>query len=196
MKKTTSSVLALGALLLALLPGCSTNTQGDDAAPVFLVGEFTELLLEKLLVEGTPVQFKTTTLRCRLKVPGAASLQFLDVQIDSYVVNWSRLDGGTKASAQETFAGNIIVPVGGTSTLNNYQYMTADALLRSPLDQLYPFNGGIDRETGRTSIRQAGHVIWYGHTLSGQPVVSNEATFDLTFRYSAASGRIEGQLVR
>jgi hypothetical protein len=196
MKKKPLSVLALGALLLALLPGCSTNTQGDDAAPVFLVGEFTELLLEKLLVEGTPVQFKTTTLRCRLKTTGVASVQFLDVQIDSYVVRWTRLDGGTKASAAETFGGNIIVPVGGTSTLNNYQYMTADALLRSPLDQLYPFNGGIDRETGKTSIRQAGHVIWYGHTLSGQPVVSNEATFDLTFRYSAASGRIEGQLVR
>ncbi|MBK9064466.1 MAG: hypothetical protein IPL89_14935 [Acidobacteria bacterium] len=105
MKKTTSSVLALGALLLALLPGCSTNTQGDDAAPVFLVGEFTELLLEKLLVEGTPVQFKTTTLRSRLKVPGSASVQFLDVQIDSYVVNWSRLDGGTKASARRRSPG-------------------------------------------------------------------------------------------
>jgi hypothetical protein len=196
MKKTTSSVLALGALLLALLPGCSTNTQGDSAAPVFLVGEFTELILEKLLIEGTAVQFKTTTLRCRLKVPGAASVQFLDVQVDSYVVNWSRLDGGTKASAAETFGGNVIVPVAGTSTLTNYQYMTADALLRPPLDQLYPFNGGIDRETGKTSIRQAGHVVWYGHTLSGQPVVSEEATFDLTFRYSASSGRIEGQLAR
>jgi hypothetical protein len=196
MKKTTSSVLALGALLLALLPGCSTNTQGDSAAPVFLAGEFTELLLEKLLIEGTPVQFKTTTLRCRLKVPGSASLQFLDVQVDSYVVNWSRLDGGTKASASETFGGNVIVPAGGVSTLNNYQYMTSDALLRPPLDQLYPFNGGIDRETGKTQIRQAGHVKWYGHTLSGQAVVSDEATFDLTFRYSASSGRIEGQLVR
>ena len=51
MKKNTLSVLGLGALLLALLPGCSTNTQGDDASPVFLTGEFTELPLEKLLVE-------------------------------------------------------------------------------------------------------------------------------------------------
>jgi len=110
MKKTTSSVLALGALLLSLLPGCSTNTQGDDAAPVFLSGEFTELLLEKLLVEGTPVQFKTTTLRCRLKVPGAGALQFLDVQLDSYYVRWTRLDGGTKASEGQPFGGNVIVP--------------------------------------------------------------------------------------
>lgn len=196
MKKTTLSVLASGALLLALLPGCSTNTQGDDASPVFLVGEFTELPLEKLLVEATPLQFKTTTLRCRLKVPGSGSVQFLDVQIDSYVVRWSRLDGGTKVSGQEAFGGDVIVPVAGTSTLNNYPYMSKDALLRSPLDQLYPFNGGIDRETGKTEIRQAGHVIWYGHTLSGQTVVSNEATFDMIFRFSAASGRIEGTLAR
>jgi hypothetical protein len=196
MKKTTLSVLALGALLLALLPGCSTNTQGDDASPVFLVGEFTELPAEKLLVEATPLQFKTTTLRCRLKVPGAGSVQFLDVQIDSYVVRWTRLDGGTKFSQPEPFGGDVIVPVGGVSTLSNYIYMSKDALLRSPLDQLYPFNGGIDRETGRTEIRQAGHVIWYGHTLSGQSVVSSEATFDMIFRFSAASGRIEGTLAR
>jgi hypothetical protein len=195
MKKTTLSVLALGALLLALLPGCSTNTQGDDASPVFLTGEFTELPLEKLLVEASPLQFKTTTVRSHLKTP-SSSVTFLDVQLDTYVVRWTRLDGGTKASATEPFAGNVIVPAGGTSTLNNYQYMTSDALLRPPLDQLYPFNGGIDHETGRTSIRQAGHVIWYGHTLSGQAVVSDEAVFDMTFRYSAASGRIEGQRAR
>jgi len=196
MKKTTSSVLALGALLLALLPGCSTNTQGDDASPVFLVGEFTELPTEKLLVDASPLQFKTTTLRCRLKVPGTGSVQFLDVQLDSYVVRWTRLDGGTKVSATQPFGGNVIVPVSGTATLNNYDYMTSDALLRSPLDQLYPFNGGIDRETGMTQIHQAGHVIWYGHTLSGQSVVSSEATFDMIFRFSAASGRIEGTLAR
>src|SRR5512141_2407136 len=160
MKKTVFHAfpaLALGTLLLAL-PGCSTNTTGDDAAPVFLVGEFTELPLEKLLVEASPLQFRTTTLRARLKVPGATSVQFLDVQVDSYVVSWTRLDGGTKASASEPWGGDVIVPVDGTSTLNNYPYMSADALLRPPLDQLYPFNGGIDRETGKTEIRQAGHV--------------------------------------
>src|SRR5512140_1323092 len=101
MKKTVFHAfpaLALGILLLAL-PGCSTNTTGDDASPVFLVGEFTELPLEKLLVEATPLQFKTTTLHARLKTPGAGSLQFLDVQLDGYSVRWSRLDGGTKVSA-------------------------------------------------------------------------------------------------
>jgi hypothetical protein len=196
MKKTTFSVLALGALLLTLLPGCSTNTTGDDAAPVFLVGEFTEIPLEKLLVDATALQFKTTTLRCRLKVPGAASSQFLDVQVDNYHVRWSRNDGGKTASAGEDFGGDVIVPVGGSSTLSNYPFMRADNLLRPPLDQLYPFNGGIDRETGRTEISQAGHVTWSGHTLSGQAVVSSEATFNMIFRFGGALGRVEGKLVR
>jgi hypothetical protein len=195
MKKTLTT-LALGVTLAAFLPGCSTNTTGDDASPVFLSGQFTLLPLQKLLVEGTPLQFSTTTLQNRLKVPGAASTQFLDVQIDSYVVRWTRIDGGTKASASQTWGGNVIVPANGTSTLTNYPYMSADALLRPPLDALYPFNGGIDRETGRAEIRQAGHVTWYGHTLSGQAVVSSEATFDMIFTYGGAAARVEGKLVR
>lgn len=195
MKKTILPALALGAILLALLPGCSTNTQGDDAAPLFLTADFTELPLEKLLIDATALQFKTVTLRSRLKVPSAATT-FLDVQLDSYVIRWTRNDGGKTASANESFAGNVLVPAGGTSTLNDYPFMRADSLLRPPLDQLYPFNGGIDRETGRTEISQAGHVTWYGHTLSGQTIVSSEAAFNMIFRYGGALGRVEGKLVR
>ncbi len=195
MKKTLSA-LALGAALTALLPGCSTNTRGDDASPVFLAGNFQELPLSINVASGAPLQFRTTVLQARLKTTNVASLQFLDTQVDSYVVRWTRLDGGTKASAQETFGGNAIVPPNGTTTLNNYPYMSADALIRSPLDQLFPFNGGIDHETGKAEIRQAGHVTWYGHTLSGQPVISVEATFDMMFFYSGAAGRVQGKLVR
>lgn len=196
MKKNTLTVLGLGALLVALLPGCSTNTQGDDAAPVFLTGEFVELPLEKLLISASPLQFASTSLHNRLKVAGGASSQFLDVQVDSYFVRWTRSDGGRTASKGEPFGGNVIVPVNGTSALNNYPFMTADNLLRPPLDQLYPFNGGIDHETGQTEINQIGHVTWFGHTLSGQTVVSTEASFNMIFRYGGASGRVEGKLVR
>lgn len=195
MKKTLTT-LTLAAALVALLPGCSTNTRGDDAAPVFLAGDFNLLPLEKLLVEASPLQFSETTLRNRTKTQVLGSLNFLDVQVDSYRVRWTRVDGGTKASDAEVFPGNVIVPPNGESKLNNYPYMSADALLRPPLDQLYPFNGGIDRETGKAEIRQAGHVTWYGHTLSGQPVVSSEATFGMIFRFGGAGGRVEGKLVR
>ncbi|MCM3877781.1 MAG: hypothetical protein NEA02_15350 [Thermoanaerobaculia bacterium] len=192
MKKLLLSLLLAAAVLsLVTLPGCTTNVQGDSASPVFLVGNFTLLPLTINVASNAPVQFTTTILTSRLKVPGPASLQFLDVQVDKYTVVWSRLDGGTKASPSQDFGGNVIVPPNGSSTLTNYPYMSADSLIRPPLDQLFPFNGGIDKETGRAEIRQAGRVTWYGHTLSGQPVVSDVATFDLIFIYSPIAGRIE-----
>ncbi len=192
MKKLTQSLLAAtAAAALVALPGCSTNTQGDSATPVFLFGNFTLLPLSVNVASNVPVQFATTTLTCRLKSPGGTSLQFLDVQIDQYIVVWARIDGGKTASPQQTFGGNVIVPAGGSSTLANYPYMSGDSLIRPPLDQLFPFNGGVDKETGRAEIRQAGKVTWYGHTLSGQPVVSNVATFDLIFFFNPTAGRIE-----
>ena len=195
MKKTLTT-LALGAALVALLPGCSTNTQGDDSAPVFLTAEFTLLPLQKSVNDGTPLQFSTTVLRNRLKTNAVGSTQFLDVQADSYVVTWQRIDGGTSVSPTQTFGGNVLVPANGTSTLTNYPFMSADSLIRPPLDQLFPFNGGIDRETGRAEIRQAGVVTWYGHTLAGQAVVSTPATFDMIFVYAGGAIRVQPTAVR
>lgn len=184
-------LIAVAALALSVFPGCSTNTQGDSASPVFLFGSFTLMPLSVNVASNAPVQFSTTTLTSRLKNPSATSLQFLDVQVDQYIVVWSRVDGGTIASHSETFPGNITVPPNGSSTLTNYPYMSADNLIRPPLDQLFPFNGGIDKETGRSEIREAGRVTWWGHTLSGQPVTSDVATFGLIFTYSPTAGRIE-----
>ncbi|HEX2757390.1 MAG TPA: hypothetical protein VHP60_02710 [Thermoanaerobaculia bacterium] len=183
----------LCALTVAALPGCSTNTQGDSASPVFLAGDFELLPLQKCVNDNTVLQFSTTVLRNRLKNPAASATQFLDVQIDTYIVVWRRIDGGTTASPSQSFGGNIIVPPNGQSTLTDYPYMTADNLLRPPLDQLFPFNGGIDRETGRAEIRESGSVTWSGHTLSGQPVVSNVATFDMIFLFCGSTGRIEAK---
>jgi hypothetical protein len=192
MKKTLFSLCLVAATLAVVaLPGCSTNTQGDSASPVFLAGDFTLLPLNVCVNANVPLQFSTTVLRNRLKNQNAASLQFMDVQVDKYTVTWSRIDGGRTASPSQDFGGNVIVPPNGSSTLTDYPYMTADSLIRPPLDQLFPFNGGIDRETGRAEIRQAGHVTWFGHTLSGQPVTSDAATFDMIFIFCGSAGRIE-----
>lgn len=191
--KKLSLFLPLGfaAAVLSMLPGCSTNVQGDSASPVFCFATFQLLPLTVNVASNAPVQFQTTILTCRLKSSTATSLQFLDTQIDQYTVVWNRLDGGTVASPTQTFGGNVTVPPNGTSTLTSYPYMSADSLIRPPLDQLFPFNGGVDKQTGRAEIRQAGRVTWYGHTLSGQAVASDVATFDLIFIYSPISGRIE-----
>ncbi|MBK9966836.1 MAG: hypothetical protein IPP07_18920 [Holophagales bacterium] len=132
-------------------------------------------------------------LRSILKNPGGGTSSFLDTRIEDYVVEWKRLDGGTKVPDPETFGGNVVVPAGGLSSLVNYEFMTRSALLRAPLDQLLPFNGGIDRETGRNEIRCQGTVTFRGRTLSGQPV-RGVGIFGMTFLYSTATQAVVGRV--
>jgi hypothetical protein len=195
-KRFFTLAAALAAVTVAAVPGCSTNTQGDSASPVFLAGDFELLPLQKCVDDNTALQFSTTVLRNRLKNPAVSTTQFLDVQVDQYIVVWRRVDGGTVASPSQTFGGDFIVPPNGQSTLTNYPFMTADDLIRPPLDQLFPFNGGVDKETGRAQIVESGNVTWYGHTLSGQPVTSDVATFGMIFLYCGSAGRIEVKRAR
>ena len=182
MIKTTTRFAAAFALTLALLalPSCSTNGLGDDAAPLYLTVEYSALLVGKSVSSGTPLQFATTTFTNKMKNPAAGTSSMLDVRIDDYVVEWKRIDGGTKAPKAETFASSVLVPVGGSATSTNNLIMSISALSLSPLDQLFSYNGGIDRETGNSQIRCAGTVTYRGHTISGQPIQAT-ATFDMTF---------------
>jgi hypothetical protein len=191
MKNSSRSIAAL-VVLAALSAGCSTNTQGDDPSPVYLTCNFTLLPALKCVNDGSLLQFQTSTLNSFLKGSATAGTSgFTDTQVESYTIVWTRVDGGKTASGTETFGANVIVPGGGQTSLQNYPFMSISALQKPPLDQLFPYNGGIDRETGNTEIRQTGTVTWYGHTMSGQPVSSVPAVFNMTFQYCPAAGRIE-----
>jgi hypothetical protein len=193
--RRSSRPLVLLAVLATLAAGCSSNTQGDSASPVYLTCDFTLLPAQWNVASNSLLQFDTTTLTSKIKSPSAAagSSSFLDTQVATYAIVWARIDGGKTASKTESFGGNVIVPAGGVSTLTNYPFMSISALQQPPLSNLWPNNGGVDPETGRTEIRQTGTVTWYGHTMSGQPVTSVPAVFNMTFIYSAASGRVEAR---
>jgi hypothetical protein len=139
------------------------------------------------------LQFDTTDVNSVLKVPPTGSIQFLDTRLEDYIVEWQRVDGGTKAPDTETFPSAFLIPAGGTSSISNAPYMSPTALLRPPLDQLHPFNGGIDRETGRSEIRCRATVTYRGRTLSGQPV-RGVGTFGMMFFYSAATETVVGRV--
>jgi len=192
MKNRIPLLAVLAAALLAL-PGCSSNTQGDDATPVYFSVSYDELPLEWNVGSYLPLQIQTTVIKSNLKNPGGGSSSYLDARLEDYVVEWSRVDGGTKVPAAETFTGNVLVPAGGSSTLSNYPYMSRSALIASPLDQLLPFNGGIDRETGRSEIRCKATVTYRGRTLAGEPV-RGTGSFGMTFLYSATTQSVVGRV--
>ena len=191
MKKTPLPALMVLLAAGLALPSCSTNQQGDDANPVFVTCDFSGFTEPgNYNVNATIPLLYSMTLRNRPKATSPATTQFLDVQTDSYTIVWTRIDGGKTASRSETFGGIGIVPFNGSLVANTIPVMSLSNLAASPLDRLFPFNGGIDPETGKTEIRQTATITWYGHMMNGSAIVSVPATFDMIFLYVPTTGRI------
>ena len=179
--KRTIAVAFIGLAVFAA--GC-TNKQGETEAPVFIT---VDLELQPGFVDiSVPqaVQVDTITLQSHLKRADATDPQgFADVTIENYVVTYRRTDGGTIVPPPQTFGGGPLVPSGGTATLTNFPIMYASAVQGTPFDQLLPFNGGVDRQTGKTEIDTAFDITFFGHTASGMRVQSETASGILIFRY-------------
>ena len=186
MKKAASIPLLL-ITALVFGPGC-TNKQGETEAPVFIT---TDLTLQPGFVNVglvTPVQINTMTLTSHLKNPSQTDPQgFAAVALESYTVHFRRTDGGTRVPPDLNLPAGVVVPSGGSVTLSNFPVLPASQIQLSPFDQLLPFNGGFDRETGKAEIDLAFEITFFGHTVAGQRVQSETATGPLLFRFTAAA---------
>jgi hypothetical protein len=175
------ALIAATLVLIALSPGC-TNDEGETEAPVFVT---VSIDLQPGFVDvGTPaaVQIPTITLASHLKNASQTDPQgFADTQINSYTVRFRRTDGGTIVPPVQTFGAGVLVPSGATTTLSNFPILPASAVQQTPFDQLLPFNGGVDRETGRNEIGVTFDLTFYGVTASGHRVQSETASGVLLF---------------
>ena len=173
--------IAAALVLIALSPGC-TNDEAETEAPVFIT---VSIDLQPGFVDvGTvaPVQVATIVLESHLKNPSQTDPQgFANTQINSYTVRYRRTDGGTIVPPVQTFGAGVLVPSGSTTTLSNFPILPASAIQQSPFDQLLPFNGGVDRETGRNEIQMTYDLTFYGVTASGHRVQSETASGLLLF---------------
>jgi hypothetical protein len=183
--------ILLGVVLagaLAFASGC-TNKEGQTEAPVFITVSMDQQPGFINVGVPAPVQIQTITLASSLKNGEANDPQgFADTQVNSYTVTFRRTDGGTIVPPPQTFGAGILVPSGGTATLNNFPVLYAAALQQSPFDQLLPFNGGIDRETGRNEIDTAFDITFFGSTASGKRVQSQTASGILIFNFAGFAG--------
>ena len=186
MKRLIGTALALAALVAA---AACTNKEGESESPVFITVAIPNQPGFIDVTVPAPVQLETMNLVSHLKSPTASDPQhFADVNLSSYRVTFRRTDGGTAVPAPQTFGGAGLIPSGGTLTLNNFPIMTASSIQASPLDQLLPFNGGIDRETGKSEIDTAFDIVFFGETVSGHRVESQPGSGILIFRAGPAAG--------
>jgi hypothetical protein len=168
---------------LALATAC-TNKQGETESPVFIT---VSMDLQPGFIDvgvEAPVQIDTINLESHLKNPDSPDTAgFADTTINRYTVTFHRTDGGTMVPPVQTFGAGVLVPVEGTATLQNFPVLAASAIQQSPFDQLLPFNGGIDRETGKDEIDTAFDITFFGQTVSGHRVQSETASGILLFRF-------------
>jgi hypothetical protein len=179
--KILTGIVIASALVLGT---ACTNKQGETESPVFITVNIDQQ--PGFIDVGTiaPVQIDTINLSSRLKNPGSPDpVGFADTQINSYTVTFHRTDGGTLVPPTQTFGAGVVVPVDGSATLSIFPDLAASAIQGSPFDQLLPFNGGIDRETGRPEIDMTFDITFFGTTVSGHRVQSETASGILLFQF-------------
>jgi hypothetical protein len=173
----------LGLALLALLACSSGNHSSDTEAEVFLTPNITTGPSDQNVNSLDDLTIPAVTITSRFKSAGPAPTgNQADVYLTDWVVTPSRSDGGTIASPVWRNYYLAYVPQGGAASLNNYRILPAEFYRQAPLNQLFPENGGIDKETGATSIRQRLQVEAFGKTVAGKKV-SVSFPVDVRFFY-------------
>jgi hypothetical protein len=169
-------------LLVAGVTAC-TNQAGTSEAPVTITVELKDRPLLVDVRTPAPVQLQTINLVSSFKRSQVTDPHgFATAEMNYYTVVYSRRDGGTRVPPPEQFGTGVVLPAGGTSVLTNFPVMKQSSIQMSPFDQLLPFNGGIDQETGLSEIHIFYSVTFFGTTVSGQRVQSETATADLFFQ--------------
>jgi hypothetical protein len=188
MKRTFSrALLPVLAAALAFAAGC-TNKQGETESPVYMTTNITGTQsLTFNIAPGAGFQLGTVIVTSFPKNSGVTDPQgFQTIQLSSYVVKYTRLDGGTSLPnpPQQSFAISGTIPLGGSITLSGLPVITPAASQQSPFDQLLPFNGGIDQQTGQPTINVGVTVTFFGETVAGTRVSSAPVTFPVLVFFS------------
>jgi hypothetical protein len=178
-------LLTVTLLLVGLGVGLSCsggNHSADDAAEVYFSVDISEGPADQSVSSTADLTIPNFTIKSNPKSPTATLGRQQDAYFTEWVVTPSRSDGGTAASPVWRNYYNVFVSGGGTANLANYRIFPAEYYRQAPLNQLFPENGGIDKETGKSNIRQRLQISIYGKTVAGTPVV---CTFpvDVNFTY-------------
>ena len=177
--------LALGLVLLGTalaLGGCGSNDSRDSSAPVFLTAEITAGPADIDISSPVDVTIDTMNIVSQAKSPTEELSPQQDVVLNEWVITPVRSDGGTVASPVWHNFYQVYVSAGGSASLRNFRVFPSDYFHENPLSQLFPENGGYDRETGRRNIRQQLQIEVFGKTVAGEKV-SCKFSVGLNFFY-------------
>ncbi len=165
--------------------GCSSDrVDGTDGTVLLSITDFDELPISVSVnnavnVAGGFVQIGEVTLQNIPKDPGGTTSELQSIELSSYEIVFRRADRGTRVPPARVRAIFSLVPVGGTSTIENLDIMGPEQLLNPPLSDLLFENGGFDSEINSPLIVLDVRIRFFGRTLSGDEIASGFDTFTL-----------------
>lgn len=176
---TRKATFCLLLVLFVALAGCRERTDRREGTVVLSISDFDGLPLV-INASDSIVQAEQITLQNIAKDPSGTTSDLQSIELRSYEIRFVRRDTGTRVPPPLVQGVFGLVPVGGTTTLNNLPVMMADQLLNSPLRDLA--RTGVDPETGSAVILLDAYMRFFGRTLSGDDITSDPARFTLEIR--------------
>lgn len=180
-KRLTIVVCLIAAVSLI---GCESRTDRSEGGVVLSITDFDGLPIRVSVNDpatGDVVQIDSITLTSIPKDPNAPTSNLMNVEMESYQVTYTRIDGGNEVPpplVQSIFG---VTPVGGNNVYDNLPVMGIDQFDNPPLSNLFFENGGVDPETGNPYVRVRFQLRFFGETVTGEDVASNTVSFDIEF---------------
>jgi hypothetical protein len=174
---------------LGLVLGCESRTDKTDGGGVLLsVSDFDAPPVVVSVnsvsdpVNGGLIAIEEITIENVVKNPTGTTSDLMNVELQSYEVIFSRIDGGSRVPPPYTRGIFGVVPVNGTMTIDGLPVAGSEQFLNVPLSDLLVANGGVDSETGLTIVTCDLSLRFYGKTLSGKTVQTAPVHWSTEFR--------------
>ena len=181
-KRTLFAVLAI----VLALAGCESRTDKTDGGGALLsVSDFdglpTQVGVNAAVDAGAGVSLGSITIQNIAKNINGATSSLMNVEMESYEVRYSRADGASRVPTNLVRQVFGVAPINGTQQYDNLPIFTFAQFEEEPLSDLQFVNGGLDQETGKTTIVLNIEMRFFGRTLSGDRVQTEPISFTVDF---------------
>ncbi len=168
------SLIKIGLVVsVVFLFGCSRIDRRDSGGVVLYVSDFSAVTQVQANLGQVPM-FETLSLASRVLDPTAETTPAMDIILRFFKVECKRIDGGSMHPAPFIRGITGTVPAGGTTDYTNLPLLGLEHIQNPPISYLLYENGGMDPETNSTLISLNCEVEFYGRTVGGKDIDSED----------------------